>query len=303
MAELQRTRLNPRWLVKMAIGLVVLTGLGFYGLYDAIVAYPTRGVKVALFEEHTYLSAAVASGALSNRAATVQDPVNEQSRLKDRGIASLTELENARLRWLNALAMIGKLKPDYTTIPRPGLNKTEFTNTAEVKPIDMLKAPVSSASSRNAQLDVLWAESNPPSTLNAYDIPFQWLVVLLGFAGALWMLQILLRTAMVSYRWNSDTLCLHLPGSVQLLPTDITEFDKRKWDKFLIFLRIGENHDRLAGKTIRLDLLRHEPLEEWILAMEKSVHGSQEESDEAQSDTTAAQAESQESAEPTHEPT
>ena len=41
------TRLNKPWLLKTLISAVVLVGFGLYGLYDATVAYPARGMRFA----------------------------------------------------------------------------------------------------------------------------------------------------------------------------------------------------------------------------------------------------------------
>ena len=40
-----QTNLARKWVIKMAVFLFVSIGFGFYGLYDATIAYPNRGEK------------------------------------------------------------------------------------------------------------------------------------------------------------------------------------------------------------------------------------------------------------------
>ena len=62
-----------------------------------------------------------------------------------------------------------------------------------------------------------------------------------------------------------------LPGGQKVGPGDIAEFDKRKWDKFLVTLTIKDSHPTLGGQRVVVDLYRHEPVEDWILAMERTA--------------------------------
>ena len=45
-----------------------------------------------------------------------------------------------------------------------------------------------------------------------------------------------------------------------MVPADIAEFDKSKWDKFLIILKINAGPQPLGGSAIRLDLSRSNQL-------------------------------------------
>ncbi len=66
-------------------------------------------------------------------------------------------------------------------------------------------------------------------------------------------------------------MTLGLPGGHSLTPADLTDVDKRKWDKFFVSLVVKPGHATLGGKEVALDLLRYEPLEDWVLEMEKAA--------------------------------
>ncbi|MGH7132453.1 MAG: hypothetical protein ACREJO_10960, partial [Phycisphaerales bacterium] len=55
------------------------------------------------------------------------------------------------------------------------------------------------------------------------------------------------------------------PDGKTIVPADIAEFDKRKWDKFYVTINLK------GGEARKLDLLRYVPLEEWVLAMERTA--------------------------------
>ena len=44
-----QTNLARKWVIKMAVFLFVSIGFGFYGLYDATIAYPNRGERSASY--------------------------------------------------------------------------------------------------------------------------------------------------------------------------------------------------------------------------------------------------------------
>lgn len=237
------TSLNRKWYIKLAIFFVFLVGFGLYGLYDATIAYPERGRRHAEFLQYQYLLAADTQGRL--RDAGVAEPVEARSRLRVSRREQLPELERARLDWLDSLALVGALTPAHTQIADP-----------------------------RATLDALdqsWKSKNPPKGLTAYDIPVQWIFVAAGLGGGLWMAVFFLRAARVKYGWDPAEKRLYLQDGSSLLPSDITEFDKRKWDKFLIFLHVKEGHPPHGGNELKLDLLRYTPLEEWVLEMERTA--------------------------------
>mgnify|MGYP001232343498 CR=1 FL=1 len=243
------TRLNKGWLVKMGIFLVILLAFGVWGLYDALVAYPNRGKADAEYRELVYLNAARDAGVLLR--ADVPDPRAELQALRAREgdlraaasaggtsqTALLARTDMAKLEWLTALGRVGMLRPNHTTFPNP----TE----------------------RREALDVAWQTRTPPKPLSAFDIPSQWLFVIAGFGGSLWLVVLFVKVASKKYRWDPATRTLTLPGGATIAPADIAEVDKRKWDKFFVTLRLNDGAER------RFDLLRYTPLEAWILEMER----------------------------------
>lgn len=250
---MQKTKLNNKWLVKILIFTIFLNGLGAWGLYDAIKVYPARGQASADWSLREYLDAAAQSGDLL--LAGVADPAGELVALEESEdelniassgqstglIAQQAKAKLKKMQWLRALAVIGRLDESFTRIDRPRERLDELT--------------------------LAQADQAPPKPLSAFDIPMQWFFVVLGFGGAGWLEFLFLRVRGRKYQYKEDTLALTLPDGRTITPADIKELDKRKWDKFLVTIRLKKSAD------VRLDLLRYTPLEEWILEMEKQTDG------------------------------
>ena len=240
----------PRsWLIKQVIIILVLLTFGFWGLLDAFVIYPKRGRDAAEFLELQYLQQATAPG--NTESPGVQDPVAELTKLKEANDASLSPLRRARRDWLTALKNVGDLKPEHTQI--------------------------TSANDRIRDLTTKWSagedgkQPSVPKPLNSYDIPVQFVIMAVGWGGGLWCLAVLVGALRNKYRWEESTQTLTLPTGVAFKPSDVEDFDKRKWDKFLVFVKFKDSFEPLAGQELKIDLLRHVPVEEWILAMEKTA--------------------------------
>lgn len=247
------TRLNRGWLIKMGIFFTVLVAFGFWGLYDATIAYPNRGLADAEYREKEYLEASQRAGLLLR--ASVENPRNELStlRARERDIQSratggdattstlIAQAELAKIQWLTSLGRVGRLDPRHTRFENP----TERLQT----------------------LSAAWDTRTPPKPLSAFDIPSQWIFVVAGFGGGAWMLVLFTRVSSKKFRWAPETRTLTMPGGRAITPAQIAEVDKRKWDKFFVTLRLDET----AGepREVKLDLLRFSPLEAWILEMEK----------------------------------
>lgn len=244
---MEQTRINPKWLWKMAIIAVVLLGFGVYGLYDATIGYPNRGVKYAEYAEWEYLRAIKQDEAWDR--ASVKDPAAEIQRLKERK-SNVSRIEASRHEWLGALDVVGRLNPGHTEMADP-IQRFEELNT---------RWTTSQGAAKSS-----------PKKLDFYDIPVQWLITFVGFGIGLYLTALILSVMRVRYGWEPASQTLTLPGGATLTPGDIAEFDKRKWHKFLIFLKIKPSHPTLANKELKLDLLRHVPLEDWILEMEKTA--------------------------------
>lgn len=253
-AEQTVTRINRGWLIKMVIYLVAMTALGVWGLVDGIWIYPKRGHESASFREKEYLEQAQKAGKLLTAAVT--DPRAERSRLnaaerqlrqeaeKGTGQAALdAAAELARLDWLTALSRVGWLAPEHAK---------------------MGGDPVK----RLGELQAQWANKNPPKPLSAYDIPAQWVICAGGLGAGGWILLLVTRVSTKKYRFDPGSLRLTLPDGRTVVPGDIAEVDKRKWDKYFVTFVLK------GGKgSMTLDLLRYSPLEAWVLEMEKKTDG------------------------------
>ncbi len=257
------TRLNRPWVIKTTIYLVCMLALGTWGLVDGLVVYPNRGKRAAEFLELQYLEQAQRSGSLLT--AAVDDPKAEYQRLRDLErqlereadeanksgravVADQKSTELARLRWLTQLARVGTLSPAKTRM-----------HSADA---------VSDPARRLTELKQAWASRAQPKPLSSFDIPSQWVIAGVGYGAAAWILFVLLRASRRKFRYEPEPRRLTLPDGRAIEPKDIKEIDRRKWDKFFVFLHLKND-----GPEIKLDLLRYSPLEEWVLDMEKHTDG------------------------------
>ena len=278
-----RSALNRPWVLKMLISIVVVLAFGTWGYYDAVIKYPERGARYAEWAQWQYLQAASNAdreefGWFLNNA-SVDDPVaelahlsseeemarnleasqNPDSRSHHRGVAKL-----ARLRWLEGLRLIGRLSPEHTTIDDPR--------------------------QRLEELSAKWASTPQPKPLHGFDIPSQWAIMAVGYIVGLYLIILFIRVASKKYTWDPEAKRLTLPGGASIVPDDLEEIDKRKWDKFIVFLKIRKDHEQLGGREIRVDTYRYAHVEDWILEMERARFPSEEEG-EADKDTPADAAE------------
>ncbi|MBX3387885.1 MAG: hypothetical protein KF691_00370 [Phycisphaeraceae bacterium] len=242
---LLRTKASPKWLGKQMIFILAICGFAMWALYDAAIAYPKGGERAADFLKWQYLKAALSPGVLERT--SIEDPEEDLQRLIERQkTATLSPVETARMNWLAALRNASRLDPSRTQItdPRGTLEALEqrFSKTTEA-----------------------------PKALSRLDIPVQWGIFFVCSAAALAMIAVLIRTVSTVFRFDPESKTLTLPSGQSIAATDVVVYDKRKWDKFLIFLKVREGAPSLGGQEVRLDLLRHVPLEEWVLEMEKTA--------------------------------
>ncbi|MEM8757002.1 MAG: hypothetical protein AAGF47_04385 [Planctomycetota bacterium] len=256
-----RTRLSVRWLRKLVIFLLVLVGFGIWGLYDALVAYPNRGENTASYRLFQYLEAADEAHGLTLRLGPPEGstPGEHREQLGERraDLQAESAAEGARgrdaseklalLDWYDSLAVLGRLSPERVA-----------SDVDVESPRDLLN-----------ELETEWTAKSAPKPLAAYDIPVQWVFVIVGLGGGSWLALHMLRVASKTYRWDPATLALTLPGGETITPDDVAEFDKRKWDKFLFFFKIKPDHASLGGREIKLDLYQYTPLEDWAVAMHR----------------------------------
>lgn len=252
----QTSTIGMRWARRMIIFAVLLLGLGAWATWDAFVVYPKRGQAFAEWAEWQYLltlkDESRADPGIMTRNAAVADPKAELDRLRGDEMARQRLSAAARYEWLRALSLVGQLSP-------------ENTNFAKVAPHQ-----------REEQLAQAWATRDKPAALRGYDIPSQYLMMIVGYGVGAYILFLLARVAVTKYRWNPATKALTLPNGATISPTDLAEVDKRKWDKFIVFLKIRPGVDRVGDSNVRVDTFRHGKVEEWILDMEREAFGPQE---------------------------
>jgi hypothetical protein len=260
--QAMRTSLNRSWVIKTSIFAIVLGALGIWGLIDATIVYPARGREYASFVEQQYLLASNEALLLSQ--ASVPDPkatlddLNTRRRELEEAIRNAvdgsitfrrTQRDILRREWLTALSRIGHLTPEFST----------FENPAE----------------RLQTLSAQWQnQTNTPKALAAYDIPTQWIFVVVGGFGCAWFLFLMFRASRNVFTYDEPTRTLGLPDGRSFTPDDVSDVDKRKWDKFFVTIRLKD------GSLIKLDLLRYAPLEDWVLEMEKHTEGYEPDEDE-----------------------
>jgi len=273
--DCERAPLNRKWLVKLSIIAFFFIGFGAYGLYDAVNAYPARGERFASWAKWQYLDAAQEANredfGIFLREASVTNPQEAYEYLSepetrtdmrrsaaDQGSANhlRATMRMARLEWLTGLDRIGKLTPEHTTIEDPRAE------------LERLGAKWSSAGS-------------VPKPLKSYDIPSQWgILIVCWFIGG-WMILHMVRVGAQRFAWDASSKAITLPGPIEVTPDQLEEVDKRKWDKFIVFLKLKATHPTHGGQEIKVDTYQHAFVEDWILAMEDEAFGPQEHADAA----------------------
>jgi hypothetical protein len=274
----QKTKVSKRWLRKMLIFFVVCIGLGIWGLYDAAVAYPNRGELYSQFTLEDYLKGASDIGEISIPSrVNVPDPATEILRLEGRG-DQLNALEILRLRWLSSLRPIhGKslqrLTDENTAMQM--LPEEQRTDTTTV-----FQNPSQVYANLTAELQ----GRSMPKPLSQTDIAVQWLICAAGMIGAGLILLRIIQTRSTVYRYHPEEHRLVIPGGKSITPDQIEVVDKSKWHKFFVALELK------GGDSHKFDLLRFEPLEDWILDMEASDDRLRALRDEAQREEEAERA-------------
>lgn len=233
----ETSTLNRSWLIRMGVIIVVFLGFGVWGWYDATIAYPARGVRAAEFMEKEYLAKADEMGRIMG--ASVPEPDRAWAVLKT---GQSNELEAFRFQWLNALSTVNRLSEEYTVFADPAARLDELRSS--------------------------WGTKKSPKPLTPLDIPTQYLIMVACSTIGLLILGLVIKVSRVKFTFDPSTHTLTLPGNHAVTPADLAEIDKRKWHKFIVFLNFKPSHPTLAGKSIKIDLLRHAKVEQWVLAME-----------------------------------
>lgn len=257
----QRAKLNRGWVIKMLIVGGVAGAVSLWALFDATVAYPARGERASEWFEKSYLEAMQEDGRITR--ASIDEPeqqldedVEQLKRINELPSSGARNVVQTREAWLTQLKAIKKLGADRTAYPLASGENTPRT--------------------RLEALTTQLANKNQPKPLSAFDVTVQYMMFVGLGAIALLVFANMLRVAAQKYEWDPEGERLRLPDGSSITPADIEEFDKRKWDKYIIFLKIAQGHERHGGKELKLDLLRHAGLEEWVLTMEATATGSEE---------------------------
>lgn len=283
MADTQTCTLNRSWTMKMVIFMAVLLGFGTWALYDAVSLYPKRGLAAASVKFTDYLVAADKAGRLTTERLTVTDPAGERSKLKaresdlraaarsDSTDARAAAMDLAKLEWLDALATSWKLNTDIKPlgeIKTPARKSYTFDMT---KGEGIATTPAGEKTTLSPQallndMTALWASTNRPTPLVSYDLPVQWIFMVLGYGGGLYLLYLIVKckSAAAKHAFEPAAQRLTLASGASFTPADIEDIDKRLWHKYYVTVITKDNAHH------KLDLLRYVPLEEWILAMERT---------------------------------
>jgi len=263
--SLSFTTLNRRWLTKMIVLIIAFTAFGCWGLYDSFYLYPKRGREYAQDREKVYLERLSAPpGKLAE--ASVADPkaVFESLEQREKELVeaeaeygkklSSTDkadkadaevrlmpkaIEYARFDWLRAHRNAWTLSPEHTAIPQPAERLKELT--------------------------ALLNSRDKAVPLDRYDLYIQWGYMIVGFGLTVAFIGHVVRTKLTRFAFDQATNTLTLPGGATVAAADLIELDRRKWHKFYVTLITR------GGKSHELDLYRFDPLEEWVLVMERAA--------------------------------
>lgn len=234
--EVQTTTLHRPWVFKMVIFTLVTVGFGLWGLYDAVIAYPARGNSHAEYAEWQYLQAAKREGSLSAAAEGSGDPAARLDALKAK--LPRKDLEQAEFDWLLSLSRMHRLNAGATKIESPNQRLDELTKK--------------------------WSGIQQPLPLEAYDLPFQWSIVVVSFGLAAVVVANMVKSAAKKYSWEPASSTLTLPGDRRVKAEDLADVDKTKWHKYFCALTFTD-----GSAPVELDVLKYTGLEEWVLTLEQ----------------------------------
>jgi hypothetical protein len=282
MSEIQTTKLGRNWLLKTWLFTVLLLVFGFWGLADALYFYPRRGERDAAKCLKNHLVAAEEARVLTATQLKVTDPAATLAELRSRGaeIAARAKSDTAdgraarieltRMEWLESLNKMWALRPEPRLVhsekgPPP---KKHYFDMRTGEGYTITGGSEKAAIPPRELLDLLTTVSNTTNQvtpLSGFDMLFQWVFVVIGFGGGAWMLLTLVRSGLKKYRWEPALQRLTLHDGRAITPADLADVDKRLWHKFFVTLSLRD------GPPYKLDLLRYQPLEDWVLEMERTA--------------------------------
>jgi hypothetical protein len=264
MAETQTTRLSRRWLLKISIFLIGLPLFGALGLYDGLIKYPRRGELDASVRLSRFLD----ENPVFTKVETPRETFAQLKERQDEGARGLSDEESALLEFLASLDRLWRL--DAKTLELP---IADAEGRPETWDISRGEAFVTAAGERKYELvsetrsalRAHWDTAKKPAPLDSkFDIAFQWALVVVCFGLWPWPIWLVVKAMRTRYRWDANEQRLTLPDASSFTPDEIAEFDKTRWHKFYVTVHLKD------GRAMTFDLLRHEPLEEWIKQMERT---------------------------------
>ena len=268
-APIERTRLAGRWVRKTLFIIVLFTGFGFWGLLDAVSVYPKRGANVAEYRELKYLEIYRERVGTFDANVSIKDPKAEYARLLaiNQGNPVQDSIEETRRQWLESLDRISQLDVTQTSYPREDFRGVKVED-AQLR-FEKLREAWSKVVTPGEAPGAV-AQRDPPKPLASWDIPSQWGIMFVCWVVAGIVSIGFIKGARKRFTWQPDTQRLTLSDGSSLVPADIEEFDKRRWSKFYVYLKVIATHPQHGGKEVELDLYRYLPLEDWILEMERT---------------------------------
>ena len=312
-----RSTIARPWLLRIVIITTVLLGYGVWSVYDAYVSYPERGADYASWSERAYLLAArdvdesreqvgtFRRAAIEDPAARLDELTDAQTRerniqdLNSTGRPKRAQMELALEEWLTALDRIGHLHPAYTGFYEtpdpaafdrlaeleavPATQRTSVQND-EMRGLTQQLGPMSPRQ-RLETLDSRWISESQPGKLQSFDIPVNKIAAFGCFGFSIYLIGLFVGVAMRTYTWNPAEMRLTLPSGDSIVPADLEDIDKRKWDKFIVFLIVKNAHKTIGGREVKIDTYRHGLVEGWILEMERAAFPDRVEEEAAKADS------------------
>ncbi|MFA6045355.1 MAG: hypothetical protein WC718_10255 [Phycisphaerales bacterium] len=258
-----RSKVSQKWSLRMILIGVVLVGFGVAGLLDAIYFYPKRGAQASEWYEYQYLDQyqQAHNGTIDGRAGVADIGAVRDVLKKQEAQAETTAVDRALTQWLDSLKLIGQTEAaTATAIPRTDFRGDQVTD----------------AKSRLVELAKRWTSASgaakSPNPLSTFDIPVQWVITAAGFGIGIYLFMLVTRVRSRVFTFDTAAQRLTLPNGKSFVPGDIEDVDKRRWHKLYVDIKIKPGHaGDLGGKNVDLDLLRYEPVEAWVLEMEKTA--------------------------------
>ncbi len=248
------TSTNRTWLIKFVIFFVVSAGLGAWFWVDGLIVYPERGKDSARFTLLQYLDVLEDERRLTAANAAVTDPAETLAELSNNEPES--QIEILRRNWLRALSRVKTLDQVVQAEDVEGSDDPDSSHY-------YLYTNITNPRGALADLERVFENRGEPAALAAYDIPLQLILGVVCTIAAIFVALRIVQTASVTFHYDHASHTITGPKGLTASPDNVAVVDKRKWDKFFVFLKLDD------GSEHKLDLYRFTPLEDWVLDLEK----------------------------------